>query len=118
MARAINDDVAIKGSDIVIGIYFPPIDDKWKFSDLLAQDNIKEISYYIINSSKKVSVSTADLYVIDGLTDDNSRAFTVKTDDLIPGVLMVEIKVTVPAYNGIPKRTEIARCSTGIAIVE
>jgi hypothetical protein len=42
----------------------------------------------------------------------------VDTTNLKPGVLMVEITIEIPEHNNIPKRTEIARCSTGVAIIE
>ena len=51
MARAINDDVTIKGSTLVIGVKFPPVDDKYSFNTLLNAGNIK-VEYYIINTDK------------------------------------------------------------------
>jgi hypothetical protein len=46
-------------------------------------------------------------------------AFTVDTSNFkTPGVLMVEIVAEIPAHDNLPERTEIARCSSGIAIME
>lgn len=118
MAKAINDDISYKGSTLIIGVKFPPVDDIYTFADLLGANNI-EVSYYIINTSRKYKVS--NLYHVLDKNDpnyNNMYAFTVETKDLVPGVLMVECVATIPAHGALPKRTEIARCSTGIAIIE
>jgi hypothetical protein len=118
MAKAINDDISIKGSTLVIGVKFPPVDDIYTFTSLLNADNIK-VYYYIINCKEKHEVT--ELYKVLDEEDsnyDNMYAFTVDTNDLIPGVLMVEVKATIPAHDKLPQRIEIARCSSGIAIVE
>lgn len=113
MAKAINDDICIKGSTLVIGVKFPPVDDTYSFTQLLNSGSIT-VKYYIINTPSKYQ---ATLYKVDGM-DDNTYAFTVDTTNLVPGVLMVECTATIPAHNSLPRRTEIARCSTGIAIVK
>lgn len=116
MAKAINDDICIQGSTLIIGIKFPPIDDTYSLTTLLNAGNLT-VKYYIINIEQKYTVST--LYTIDNVTDDNSRAFTVSnTANLTPGVPMVETIAQVLAHNGLPARTEIARCSTSIAIIK
>lgn len=118
MARAINDDIAIKGSTLVIGVKFPPVDDKYSFNDLLNAGNIR-VEYYIINTNKKYKVN--NLYRVLPTNDkdyNNMYAFTVDTADLTYGVLMVQCTATIPAHDSLPERVEIARCSTGIAVVE
>lgn len=115
MAKAINDDICIKGSTLIIGVKFPKVDDKYDFTYLL-NNGLISIKYYIINTNTKYP---ATLYSIADITDDNSRAFTISdTSSLHEGVLMVETTAQIPAHDGIPSRTEIARCSTGIAIIE
>lgn len=118
MAKAINDDISYKGSTLIIGVKFPPVDDTYTFANLLGANNIK-VYYYIINTGTKYEVTS--LYHVLDENDpdyDNMYAFTVETKDLVPGVLMVECIATIPAHGALPKRTEIARCSTGIAIIE
>lgn len=118
MARAINDDITIKGSTLVIGVKFPPVDDKYSFNTLLNAGNIK-VEYYIINTDKKYKVE--NLYRVLSTDDkdyNNMYAFTVDTTNLTYGVLMVQCTATIPAHDSLPERIEIARCSTGIAVVE
>jgi hypothetical protein len=118
MAKAINDDITIKGSTLVIGVKFPPVDDTYSFATLLNAGNIK-VYYYIVNTTQKYEV--ANLYRIleeDDPNYDNVFAFTVETENLIPGVLMVECVANIPEHKPLPKRKEIARCSTGIAVIE
>lgn len=118
MAKAINDDICIIGSTLVIGVKFPKIDGIYSFSQLLESDSI-EVYYYIINTNKKYKVTELYHVLEEGDKDyDNMYAFTVDTSDLVPGVLMVEATATIPAHNSLPKRIEIARCSTGIAIIK
>lgn len=118
MAKAINDDISYKGSTLIIGVKFPPVDDIYTFASLLGSNNIK-VSYYIINTSTKYEVETL-YHVLDEDDPDynNMYAFTVETENLVPGVLMVECVAVIPAHGALPQRTEIARCSTGIAIIE
>lgn len=117
MSKAINDDVCIKGSTLVIGITFPKVDDTYSLQTLLNADNLT-VKYYIINTDTKVDV-TDSLYTVEGMDTENARAFTISdTTSLHEGVLMVEITAQVPAHGGLPARTEIARCSTGIAIIK
>lgn len=118
MAKAINDDVTIKGSTLIIGVKFPPVDDTYSFADLLNAGNIR-VYYYIVNTSQKYEASS--LYKILNSDDPNYNnvfALTIETKNLMPGVLMVECKATIPAHGSLPQRTEIARCSTGIAVIE
>lgn len=117
MAKAINDDICIKGSTLVIGVKFPKVDGIYSFTQLIADDAI-EVKYYIINTKNKYTVDT--LYHVleeDDKDYDNMYAFTVDTTNLVPGVLMVEATATIKAHNHLPQRIEIARCSTGIAII-
>ena len=96
MAKAINDDICIQGSTLIIGIKFPPIDDIYSLTTLLNAGNLT-VKYYIINTEQKYTVST--LYTIDNVTDDNSRAFTVSnTDNLTPGELMVYYNIPGTPY--------------------
>ena len=115
MAKAINDDICIQGSTLVVGVKFPAVDDIYTFKYLL-ENNAIIVKYYIINTLNKIDVTDA-LYIVDGM-DDNTRAFTVDTSKLQEGVLMVEVTATIPAHNGLPQRVEIARDSTGIAIIK
>lgn len=118
MAKAINDDICIIGSTLVIGVKFPKIDGIYSFSELL-QSNSIEVQYYIINTNKKYKVTELYHVLEEGDKDyDNMYAFTIDTTNLTPGVLMVEATAIIPAHNALPKRTEIARCSTGIAIIK
>lgn len=124
MNRAINDDVSIKGSTLIVGIKIPTIDGLYSFQQLLDGACVKSIQYYIINTLTKYSVDVQSLYQPYSDDPDNNKqykdlyAFTVDTTNLKPGVLMVEITMEIPEHNNIPKRTEIARCSTGVAIIE
>lgn len=117
MAKAINDDICIKGSTLVIGVKFPKVDGIYSFTDLL-NDGAIEVKYYIINTKNKYTVTNLYHVLEEGDKDyDNMYAFTVETANLVPGVLMVEATATIKAHNNLPKRIEIARCSTGIAII-
>jgi hypothetical protein len=118
MARPINDDIAYKGSTLVLGVKFPPVDDTYSFTNLLNAGNI-EVYYYIINTKNKYKVDTLyKAWEEDNPDYANMYAFTVETENLVPGVLMVEVVAQIPAHNNLPERTEIARCSSGIAIME
>lgn len=114
MAKAINNDVCIKGSTLIIGVKFPKVDGLYSFADLLGSGNIT-VYYYIINTDRKIKA--IDLFKVYE-DDDDLYAFTIDTSDLLSGVLMVETIATIPAHDSLPKRTEIARCSTGIAIIK
>lgn len=119
MAKAINDDICIQGSTLVIGVKFKPIDGTYTFTQLLNAGNIT-VKYYIINTETKYTVSS--LYNVlpsDDADYNNMRAFTISnTAALTPGVLMVECIANIPAHGNLPARTEISRCSTGIAIIK
>ena len=118
MVKAINDDICIQGSTLIIGVKFPKVDGLYSFSDLLASGSIT-VKYYIINTNRKYPVT--ELYHIlqeDDKDYNNMYAFTIDTTNLTPGVLMVETEATIPAHNSLPQRKEIARCSTGIAIIK
>ena len=119
MARAINDDISYKGSTIIVGVKFPKVDNLYSFATLLNAGNIK-VEYYVINTNTYYDV-TNSLYRILPSADsdyDNEYAFTVNTSTLHTGVLMVKCTATIPAHGTLPQRTEIAKCSTGIAIIE
>jgi hypothetical protein len=95
MVRPINDDIAYKGSTLVLGIKFPPVDGKYTFTELVGDKAVKVV-YYIINARTKTEHEvTNDLYKAWDETETpeyaNMFAFTVDTSDLVPGVLMVEI---------------------------
>lgn len=119
MSKPINNDIAYKGSTLILAIKFPEVDGT-SFYEFVSENSIK-VRYFIVNTNKKVDVPLSSLFhPLDEDDEDyyNVFAFAVDTSELIPGVLMVEIKLKVPANGNIPERIEIARCSTGIAIVE
>ena len=118
MKKAINDGVTFVGSTLVIGVKFPKVDDIYSFTDLLNANRITG-KYYIINTSKKYNINSFSRALDSEDKDyDNMYAFTVETGNLTPGVLMVELTANIPAHGNLPARTEVAVCSTGIAIIK
>ena len=119
MAKAISDDIAYKGSGIIIAVKFPKVDDIYSFADLLAAGYIT-VKHYIINTSVKTDITNSLYRLYDSTNNDydNIYAFYVDTTNLKTGVLMVEVTAKIPAHGNLVARTEIARCSTGIAILE
>lgn len=112
---AVSKDVAIIGSKILVGVEFAPVDNLYSLK-YLYKNNRLSVQYYIADSSKYTDVSTK-LFDPDD-NDDNLMGFMVDTSDLKEGVLMVQVTASIPTHDGLPERTEIARCSSRITIIK
>lgn len=118
MKKSINDEITFQGSTLVIGVKFPKVDDTYSFTELLEADRITA-KYFIINTGVKYPISSFYRVLASDDEDyDNMYAFTMSTENLTPGVVMVELTAQIPAHGSLPARTEVAVCSTGIAVIK
>lgn len=73
-----------------------------------------QVKYYTTDISKAETVDSSQILET---TDPNTLLVLINTSNIYPGMLMLEVRMTIPStlFNG-QNRTEIARCRTGIMI--
>lgn len=112
---AVSSDVAIRGSQIILGVEFPPVDDIYNLKYLHTNNRIK-VKYYVADTDKYTDV-TNNLFTPNS-TDNNLMAFMVSTANLREGVIMVQVEATIPSHDGLPERKEMARCSSRVSVIK